>query len=77
MNAPHINAAKLYIRFALTKEGSEPWNVMGDWPARSDLPAPEGAPKFSDVGLWPDDGKLMYDIGSQVRDFWTLNALKR
>ncbi len=75
-NAPHPNAAKLYIRFTLTAQGSEPWNVMGDWPGRTDLPAPEGAPAFADVGLWPDDGKLMFEIGSQVRDFWTLNALK-
>lgn len=73
--APHPNAAKLYIRFTLTPQGSEPWNVLGDWPGRTDLPAPEGAPAFADVGLWPDDGKLMFEIGSQVRDFWTLNAL--
>ncbi len=76
-NAPHPNAAKLYIRFALTKEGSEPWSVMGDWPGRSDLPAPEGAPSFAEANLWPDDGLLMYQIGSQVRDFWTLNALAK
>ncbi len=76
-NAPHPNAAKLYIRFALTAEGSEPWNVLGDWPGRTDLPAPEGAPSFADAGLWPDDGLLMYQIGSQVRDFWTLNALSK
>ncbi len=75
-NAPHPNAAKLYIRFSLTAEGREPWNVLGDWPARTDLPAPEGAPAFDKAGLWPDDGLLMYKIGSQVRDFWTLNALQ-
>jgi len=75
-NAPHPNAAKLYIRFSLTQEGREPWNVLGDWPARTDIPAPEGAPAFSEAGLWPDDGLLMYQIGSQVRDFWTLNALQ-
>jgi len=74
-NAPHPNAAKLYVRFTLTPEGSEPWNVLGDWPGRTDLPAPEGAPSFADVGLWPDDGLLMFKIGSQVRDFWTVNAL--
>jgi iron(III) transport system substrate-binding protein len=73
--APHPNAAKLYIRFALTAEGSEPWNVLGDWPGRTDLPAPEGAPAFKDAGLWPDDGLMMYEMGSQVRDFWTVNAL--
>jgi len=74
-NAPHVNAAKLYIRWTLTPEGSVPWNVLGDWPGRTDLPAPEGAPAFADTGLWPDDGLLMFQIGSQVRDFWTLNAL--
>ena len=74
-NAPHPNAAKLYIRFTLTPEGNEPWNVLGDWPGRTDMPAPEGAPPFSEVGLWPDDGLLMFQIGSQVRDFWTVNAL--
>jgi iron(III) transport system substrate-binding protein len=73
--APHPNAAKLYIRFTLTAEGSEPWNVVGDWLGRTDLPAPEGAPSFADANLWPDDGLLMFQIGSQVRDFWTLNAL--
>jgi iron(III) transport system substrate-binding protein len=75
-NASHPNAAKLYIRFTLTPEGNAPWSVMGDWPGRTDLPAPEDAPAFADVGLWPDDGLLMFQIGSQVRDFWTLNALK-
>jgi iron(III) transport system substrate-binding protein len=74
-NAPHVNAAKLYIRFSLTEKGREPWNVLGDWPGRTDIPAPEGAPSFAEAGLWPDDGLLMFQIGSQVRDFWTVNAL--
>ncbi len=76
-NAPHPNAAKLYIRFTLTEKGLAPWFVMGDWPGRSDLPAPEGAPAFADANLWPDDGKMMFEMGSQVRDFWTVNALTK
>ncbi len=75
--APHPNAAKLYIRFSLTPEGAAPWwGVMGDWPSRSDVPPAEGAPSFADVTLWPDDGKLMWEIGSQVRDFWTINLAR-
>ena len=74
-NAAHPNAAKLYTRFALTTEGYEPWNVMGDWPGRTDFPAPPDAPPFTEAGLWPDNGLMMYQIGSQVRDFWTVNAL--
>ena len=76
-NAPHPNAAKLYIRFTLTEKGNEPWNVVGDWPGRTDVPAPEGAPAFAEAGLWPDDGALMWEIGSKVRDFWTVNALTK
>jgi hypothetical protein len=30
---------------------------------------------FHDANLWPDDCLLMYQIGSQVRDFWTTNLL--
>ena len=76
-NAPHPNAAKLYIRFTLTEKGNAPWSVLGDWPGRTDVAPPEGAPAFADAGLWPDDGKLMWEIGSKVRDFWTLNALQK
>jgi iron(III) transport system substrate-binding protein len=72
MNAPHVNAAKLYIRFSLSEQGAAPWLVYGDWSARSDVPPADGAPEFADVNLWPDDGRLMYEIGSQVRDFWTI-----
>ena len=74
-NAPHPNAAKLYIKFALTEEGREPWNVLGNWPGRTDLEPPEGAPAFSDAGLWPEDPVLIYKTASLVRDFWTINAL--
>jgi iron(III) transport system substrate-binding protein len=74
-NAAHPNAAKLYIKYALTEEGREPWNVLGNWPGRTDLAAPEGAPAFSESGLWPEDYIAIYQQASQVRDFWTLNAL--
>jgi iron(III) transport system substrate-binding protein len=72
-NALHPNAAKLYVRFALTEQGREPWNVVGNWPGRTDLKPPEGSTPFSN--LWPDDVILFYKIGSQVRDFWTVNML--
>jgi len=74
-NAPHPNAAKLYIRFALTEEGREPWNVLGNWPGRTDLAAPEGAPPFSEAGLWPEDPVAIYEQASLVRDFWAINSL--
>ena len=74
-NAPHPNAAKLYIKFSLTEEGREPWNVLGNWPGRTDLAPPEGARPFAEAGLWPEDHQLIYELASQVRDFWVINAL--
>ncbi len=74
-NAPHPNAAKLYIRFSLTVEGREPWNVLGNWPGRTDIDPPDGAPTFAESGLWPEDAMLIYQTASQMRDFWALNAL--
>lgn len=74
-NAPHPNAAKLYVRFGLTVEGREPWNVLGNWPGRSDIDPPEGAPPFSEASLWPQNDISVYEQASFVRDFWTLNAL--
>lgn len=74
-NAPHPNAAKLYIRFGLTVEGRVPWNVLGNWPGRTDIDPPEGAPPFSEAGLWPQNDISVYKQASFVRDFWTVNAL--
>ncbi len=31
-NAPHPNAAKLFIRFILSEAGFAPWNEIGTWP---------------------------------------------
>jgi iron(III) transport system substrate-binding protein len=47
--APHPNAAKLFTYFALTEEGREPWNVVGNWPGRTDLADPEGSTPFSNL----------------------------
>ncbi len=32
-NAPHPNAAKLFIQFALSEDGFAPWNKFGAYPA--------------------------------------------
>lgn len=74
-NAPHPNAAKLYIRFALTVEGREPWNVGGNWPGRTDLPGPEGFPSLAEANLWVQNDVSVYERATFLRDFWTLNAL--
>ncbi len=36
-NAPHPNAAKLFIRFILSEDGFAPWNELGTYPAAEGL----------------------------------------
>ena len=47
-NAPHPNAAKLYVAWFLSKE----WQIQtGVYSSRLDIPAPEGLPRLSDYRL--------------------------
>lgn len=63
-NAPHPNAAKLLIRHMMEEEGFEPWNVLGDYAARSDIEAAQvaeyGMPPFAESGLWRIDPSEVY-----------------
>jgi iron(III) transport system substrate-binding protein len=74
-NAPHPNAAKLFIKFALSQEGFDPWNKMGTYPATEGLTAAEGMPPRDEVQLWPSDDLFGYENSSQIRDFWAVSLL--
>ena len=74
-NAPHPNAAKLFIKFALTEQGFDPWNKFGAYPGAEGLPLAEGMPARSDIKLWPSDDLFAYQYMSPVRDFWAINLL--
>jgi iron(III) transport system substrate-binding protein len=73
--APHPNAAKLFIRFALSEEGFDPWNQMGAYPGVDGLPIAEGMPPRNEIKLWPSDDLFAYQNLSQIRDFWALSFL--
>ena len=73
--APHPNAAKLFIKFALTEEGFAPWNAFGAYPAAVGLPIAEGMPPRNEIKLWPSDDLFAYQNMSPVRDFWAINLL--
>ncbi len=76
-NAPHPNAAKLFIRFLLTPEGIAPWlEDMGGY-----SPNPEGFVHPDNEGTWTDwtsklvfveNDKLM-EFAKEVNDFWLLS----
>ena len=74
-NAPHPNAAKLFIRFALTETGFDPWNKFGAYPGADGLPIAEGMPARNEIKLWPSDDLFAYQYMSPIRDFWAVNLL--
>jgi len=74
-NAPHPNAAKLFIKFALSEEGFDPWSKVGTYPPVVGVPIPDDMPALEDWKLWPSDDVFAYENMSQVRDFWVLNYL--
>lgn len=74
-NAPHPNAAKLFIKFALSQEGFDPWNKIGTYPATEGLSAVEDMPPVEELSLWPSDDLFSYENNSQVRDFWAVSLL--
>lgn len=73
--APHPNAAKLFIKFALTEEGFAPWNEFGAYPSVEGLPIAEGMPPRDEIKLWPSDDLYAYQNLSKIRDFWAVNLL--
>jgi iron(III) transport system substrate-binding protein len=74
-NASHPNAAKLFIKFALSEEGFDPWNKLGTYPAVEGLTVAEGMPPLSEISVWPSDDLFAYQNNSQVRDFWAVSLL--
>jgi iron(III) transport system substrate-binding protein len=74
-NSPHPNAAKLFIKFALSEEGFDPWNKIGTYPAVEGIPVAEGMPPVEELKLWPSDDLFAWQNSSQIRDFWAINLL--
>lgn len=73
--APHPNAAKLFIKFALSEEGFDPWSKIGTYPPVVGVETPEGMPDLDSWKLWPSDDYFAYQNLSAVRDFWAINYL--
>ncbi len=73
--APHPNAAKLYMRFALSADGFKPWNQVGQVSGRTDVPVVEAMEPFKDLPVWSLDEKFVYDNVQAYHDFFALNLL--
>lgn len=73
----HTAAAKLLIRFMLggtdgDTGGNDPFNTLGGWPVRDDIPPAEGSTPFSEINVSPFDPDDIYLNINAVRDFWQL-----
>lgn len=73
--APHPNAAKLYIKFALSAEGFKPWNQVGQISGRTDIAPVEAGVPFLNLPVWYLDEAFVYTNVTQYRDFYMLNLL--
>ncbi len=75
--APHPNAAKLFIKFALSEAGFDPWNEIGSYPAAEGLPVYEDNLPLAELmpQVWEMDPLFDWNNVSIVRDFWAAALL--
>lgn len=66
----------LFINWVLNEPGADPWRVIGNYMARTDMPDPEGAIPHAELTAWQIDNKYVYENITQVRDFYMLNLLE-
>lgn len=75
--APHPNAAKLFIHFVMT-EGKKPWSSYGTYFALTDYEVPEGMKTLDEIRdfTWLLTEEFAYKNMVQARDFYLLNLGK-
>lgn len=75
--APHPNAAKLFIRFVM-QDGKDPWAKYGTYFALSDYEVPEGMKTLEEIRqvTWLMAEEFAYNNMVQARDFYLLNLGK-
>jgi iron(III) transport system substrate-binding protein len=73
--APHPNAAKLFIRFALTQDGFAPWNQVGQFSSVSTIVPIPDAVAFQSLPTWDFDNQFVYDNIVEFRDFYAVSLL--
>ena len=70
-NAPHPNAGKLFMEYALGEEGQKLLLAKSLYPARGGLPPPPGMPDFSTIKLMPLDLAKALKEREQMINWWT------
>jgi iron(III) transport system substrate-binding protein len=75
--APHPNAAKLFIRLALSPEGYEPWSAVGSYSGQPSMALPEGAMPLEEMlaRSWLMNPLYDWEWAAKIRDFWAISLL--
>ena len=73
--APHPNAAKLFLKFITSEEGRDPWAKFGTYFPDPSYEVPEGQKTLDEVQklTWFIPEQFAYDNLVQARDFYLLN----
>jgi len=76
--APHPNAAKLWIKFVTSEEGRDPWAKFGTFFPDSTYVVPEGQKTLDEIFsmTWFIAEQYAYDHMIEARDFYLLNLGK-
>jgi len=76
--APHPNAAKLWIKFMMSPDGRKPWAKFGTYFTDSTYEVPEGQKTLAEMQTmtWLIDEQYSYDNMLQARDFYLINLGK-
>jgi iron(III) transport system substrate-binding protein len=75
--APHPNAAKLFIKLALSPDGYHPWEAYGSYSGQPSMPLLEGMMPFDEMlsKSWLMNPLYDWEWAAKVRDFWAISLL--
>ncbi len=76
--APHPNAAKLWVKFVTSPEGRDPWAKFGTYFPDSTYEVPEGQKTLDEIFsmTWFITEQYAYDHMIEARDFYLVNLKK-
>lgn len=76
--APHPNAAKLWIKFVTSPDGRDPWAKFGTFFPDETYEVPEGQKTLKEIfdATWFIAEQYAYDHMIEARDFYLLNLKK-
>lgn len=71
-NAPHPNAARLFVDWSLDREGGQKFYVeeMNQYPLHPAVAPPKGFPKFASLDLWDLDFVEAENIREGLQKKW-------